>query len=88
MLDEGIYDIRITWDPAIDEVCFEVVPVPEWTDSLSTFSEAVWTTWADAGLDPPAWVQINMIGGMPLVYDVWSYSPQDGPSWIVEDAAN
>lgn len=83
-LADGIYDIRITWDPAIDEVRFEAVPVPEWVDSLSTFSEAVWTTWADAGLAAPVWVQINAIGGTPRVYDMWSYSPQDGPSWIVE----
>ncbi len=84
VLPGGLYDFRITWDPAIEEARFEAVPVDLWIDSLSTFSEAVWTTYADVEMDPPAYVQINVIGGNSRVYDLWSYSPLDGPR-IVEE---
>ena len=87
VLAKGLYDIRITWDPAIDEARFEAVPVTEWSDSLSTFSEAIWTTWADGCLDAPAWIQASVIAGRPRIYDVWSYYPQDGPRIVEEYAA-
>jgi hypothetical protein len=83
VLAEGIYDIRITWDPAIAEARFEAVPVAGWPDSLSIFSEAVWTTWADGLLDAPAWIQASVIAEAPRIYDLWSYTPHDGPG-IVE----
>jgi len=83
-LGKGLYDFRITWDPAVDEARFEAVPVGSWPDSLSTFADAVWKTWADADLNSPSWIQISVISGSPHVYDVWSYVPQDGPG-LVED---
>ena len=70
-----------------EEARFEAVPVDEWIDSLSTFSEAVWTTFADVDLDPPAYVQINVIGGNSRVFDTWSYRPQDGPPIVEEYSA-
>lgn len=88
ILDEGIYDIRITWDPATAEARFEAVPVTKWPDSLSTFSRAVWTTWADGLLDAPAWIQASVIGGAPRVYDIWGYAPQDGPGIVEEYGAD
>jgi len=84
VLEEGLYDIRMTWDPAIDEARFEAVPVAAWPDSLSSFSRAVWTTWADGNLDAPVWIQASVIGGAPRVYDIWSYVPRDGPSIVTE----
>jgi len=87
VLEEGLYDIRITWDPAVDEARFEAVPVAAWPDSLSSFSGAVWTTWADGDLDAPAWIQVSVIGGAPRVYDLWSYVPRDGPPIVTEYAA-
>jgi len=84
VLARGIYDIRITWDPATAEARFEAVPVAKWPDSLSTFSEAVWTTWADGLLEAPAWIQASVIAGAPRIFDLWSYSPDDGPG-IVEE---
>jgi hypothetical protein len=83
-LGEGLYDFRITWDPAVEEARFEAVPVGSWPDSLSTFADAVWTTWADASVDSPAWIQVSVISGAPRVYDVWDYVPHDGPG-LVED---
>jgi len=83
VLEEGLYDIRITWDPAIGEARFEAAAVPTWADSLSDFSGAVWTTWSEAVLDPPAWAQASVIRKTSAVYDVWSYVPADGPD-IVE----
>ena len=87
VLDEGIYDIRITWDPATAEARFEAVPVSGWADSLSTFSGAIWTTWADCPLDAPAWIQASIIGGAPRIYDLWSYTPHDGPGIVEEYSA-
>jgi hypothetical protein len=87
VLEEGTYDIRITWDPAVSEAQFEAVPVYQWTDSISIFSEAVWKTWADAGLSAPAWLQINVIGGTPRVYDIWSYSKMDERGVVAEHTA-
>ncbi len=87
VLPKGLYDFRITWDPATAEARFEAVPVMEWSDSLSTFSGAVWTTWADGRLDAPAWIQASVIAGAPRIYDLWSYSPHDGPRIVEEYAA-
>jgi hypothetical protein len=81
-LEEGLHDIRITWDPAVGEARFEAVPVSEWPDSLSDFSGSVWTTYADCVIGPQAWIQASVIGGGARVYDLWSYVPADGPEVV------
>jgi hypothetical protein len=88
ILPDGIYDIRITWDPAIDEARFEAVPVAAWPDSLSDFADAVWTTYADGNLDSPAWIQASVIADAVKFFDIWCYVPSDGPALVEEFSAD
>jgi len=84
VLDSGIHDILITWDPAAGQARFEAAPVASWIDSLSDFPGAsVWTACAEAPLAPPAWVQINLKGFTPRVYDVWRIPVSEGPSGLL-----
>ncbi|MDD3642560.1 MAG: FlgD immunoglobulin-like domain containing protein, partial [Candidatus Krumholzibacteria bacterium] len=80
-LATGIHDIRITWDPSAGQARFEAAPVASWIDSLSDFPQAaVWTACASAPLLPPAWLQINLKGITPRIYDVWSLPAAYEPS--------